>query len=73
MACSISSFRCARIIQVEMTAHTLRHSFAKNLIDAGVSLEKIAMLLGHEDLNTTRIYTVPSAKDLANAVESLDL
>jgi site-specific recombinase XerD len=38
------------------TPHILRHSFAKALIDSGVSLEKVAMLLGHSNLNTTRIY-----------------
>jgi len=42
-----------------VTPHTLRHSFAKALIDAGVSLEKVATLLGHSNLNTTRIYTTP--------------
>ena len=51
--------------------HTLRHTFAKRLVDAGVSLEKVAALLGHEDLNTTRIYTVPSLNDLAGAVERI--
>jgi site-specific recombinase XerD len=51
------------------TPHTLRHSFAKNLVDNGVSLDRVAALLGHENLNTTRIYTTPSAQDLAEAVE----
>jgi site-specific recombinase XerD len=55
----------------ECTPHTLRHTFAKRLVDAGVSLEKVAALLGHEDLNTTRIYTVPSLDDLAGAVEKI--
>ena len=55
-----------------VTPHTLRHSFAKALIDAGVSLEKVATLLGHSNLNTTRIYTTPSEEDLENAVDLLD-
>jgi len=50
------------------TAHTLRHSFAKNLLDAGVPLDQVATLLGHESLDTTRIYTKPSAQDLERAV-----
>ena len=45
-----------------LTPHVLRHSFAKNLIDAGVGLEKVAALLGHSNLNTTRIYVTPSQK-----------
>ncbi len=56
---------------IEVHAHTLRHSFAKNLINAGVSLEKVAALLGHSDLNTTRIYITPGERDLEKAVELL--
>lgn len=56
----------------EVTAHVLRHSFAKNLIDKGVTLEKVAALLGHTDLSTTQIYTTPGAKDLEDAVDMLD-
>lgn len=52
-----------------VTPHTLRHSFAKALIDAGISLEKVAALLGHSNLNTTRIYTIPGEEDLLDAVE----
>jgi site-specific recombinase XerD len=55
-----------------VTPHTLRHSFAKALIDAGVTLEKVAMLLGHSNLNTTRIYTTPGAQDLVDAINELD-
>jgi len=56
---------------VEVTPHTLRHTFAKNLINAGVTLEKVAALLGHANLNTTRIYITPSASDLEKAVNVL--
>ena len=55
-----------------LTPHTLRHTFAKRLIDAGVSIEQVATLLGHSNLNTTRIYLVPGEKDLERAVEYLD-
>ncbi len=53
----------------QLTPHVLRHSFGKNLIDAQVSIEKVAALLGHSNLNTTRIYLTPSDQDLAQAVE----
>jgi hypothetical protein len=42
------------------------------LLDEGVSLEKIAALLGHSNLNTTKIYTVPGQDDLERAVEKLE-
>lgn len=55
----------------KITPHTLRHTFGKNLVDAGVPLDRIATLLGHSSLNTTRIYTVPSQADLQDAVETI--
>jgi integrase/recombinase XerC len=53
----------------EVTPHSLRHSFCKNLANAGVSLEKIAALAGHESLETTRRYCEPSLGELEEAVE----
>lgn len=55
----------------DVTPHTLRHTFAKSLMDNGVSLEKVAALLGHESLDTTRLYITPGEKDLAEAVAGL--
>jgi site-specific recombinase XerD len=54
-----------------VTPHVLRHSFAKALINSGVTLEKVATLLGHSNLNTTRIYTTPGERDLEEAVRML--
>ena len=54
--------------QEDVTAHTLRHSFAKNLVDAGTPLDQVAVLLGHESLDTTRIYAQPNERDLQRAV-----
>jgi integrase/recombinase XerC len=53
------------------TPHVARHTFAKNLVDSGVGLEKVASLLGHANLNTTRVYITPSEHDLELAVEKL--
>lgn len=56
----------------KMTPHIARHTFAKNLVNSGVSLEKVAMLLGHTSLDTTIVYTTPGMSDLDQAVRSLD-
>ncbi len=55
-----------------ITPHMLRHTFAKNLVDSGVSLDQVATLLGHRSLTTTARYTQPSQQDLAKAVEKLE-
>ena len=39
----------------DVTAHTLRHSFAKNLVDAGTLVDQVAVLLDHESLDTARV------------------
>ena len=52
-----------------VSPHTLRHTFCKNLVDAGVGLEKVAALAGHESLETTRRYCEPSLQDLERVVE----
>lgn len=54
-----------------ISPHQLRHTFCKNLVDAGVSLEKVASLAGHERLDTTKLYCQPSFSDLSDAVERI--
>ncbi|MCZ6704071.1 MAG: tyrosine-type recombinase/integrase, partial [Ignavibacteria bacterium] len=52
--------------------HTLRHSFASNLVQSGVDLYVVKELLGHEDVRTTQIYSHLQSGNLFNAIKLLD-
>lgn len=45
------------LIEKEIGLHTLRHSIATHLLQAGMKLESIARLLGHTSLESTQLYT----------------
>merc|ERR1712093_303450 len=56
---------------VGISPHTLRHTCAKNLIDAGQPIDRVAKILGHSSINTTSIYTMPTESDLQKTLQSI--
>ena len=59
-------------INKDVTVHSLRHSFATHLLEAGTDIFHIQLLLGHSSVKTTSIYIHLTSKNLMNLKSPLD-
>jgi integrase/recombinase XerC len=54
-----------------LTIHSLRHTFAHDALESGMSLHLLSQLMGHESINTTAGYVTPSQAERQAAVDRL--
>lgn len=64
----LSYSKKANISKYKLHPHSLRHFYAKNLHNNGVGLDVIQTILGHENINTTTIYTKASEKEFKRII-----
>jgi len=62
---------CEAGLERRLTPHMLRHTFAKQLVDAGRPLTEVQQLLGHSRLDVTAVYVRPSWDDVAAGVAAV--
>ena len=69
-ACRAAATRAG--LEKKIHPHTLRHSYATHLLEAGTDLRTIQLLMGHERLEDTTVYLQLSQRHLHAAVNPLE-
>jgi integrase/recombinase XerD len=68
--CEEISKVCKRLELPEMSCHGFRHSLGTHLLRSGCDMRHIQVILGHESLNSTQVYTRVDKDDLRESIDS---
>lgn len=61
--------RLKKVTKLKFSAHTLRHAFARLMIEGGCDIYTLSKLMGHTKITTTTIYLACSSQQMSKAVE----
>ena len=68
----VAHYREKAGLDVRVTPHTIRHTFASHLVAAGVPTAHVQKLLGHKNLSSTQVYCHPTKEDLLASARALE-